>query len=539
MATISFTYDPNELNDTDEDDLSVMWYDEENDWYHILDQESIVNKTDHTVSVTTTHFSKYMLVDSKKWYQKWKKQVEYQYRNTNGFHFAFVVDVSGSMQGDRINKAKEALNSFADQFTENDTKSLITFNTSAQICSYQYNTVAHFKQAVSSLVANGGTEVSEGLSLGASDLYGRGNTKEKILILLCDGDVNDCSSVVNYCVDHNITIYAINVVGSDSAALQIITESTGGEYYNAQSASDIGRIMQHITVDIDKTDSDEDGLPDILEEQGMLTVNGRVFTSSPETKHSDNDGISDGEEMGVRYGERLEDYVRVKYEYIGYGESAYCFYFDATSDPSETDSDSDNLSDKIDPYPLSYNTFYNYDRKEAINYAHKYAAEPNTSNYYYFKNGDCANFVSQCLHAGGIEMSKEWNFFYQGYHIPGNHWLFEDYTLTWTTAYSQYKYFLNNLNISTGEVIVFNSKADMEQKLENGTYDIEPGDLMYFQTPNRTYPTHATIIDSVSTTITFSAHTKNRENTSINEFWNSNNGGKVYIVHLRGFVITS
>lgn len=49
-----------------------------------------------------------------------------------------------------------------------------------------------------------------------------------------------------------------------------------------------------------------------------------------------------------------------------------------------------------------------YNRKSAISYAMKYALEPNKNyDFYGFVNGnggDCTNFVSQCLRAGGASM---------------------------------------------------------------------------------------------------------------------------------------
>ena len=48
-----------------------------------------------------------------------------------------------------------------------------------------------------------------------------------------------------------------------------------------------------------------------------------------------------------------------------------------------------------------------YDRQKAIDYAYKWWNSRNP-NFYNFDNlgGDCTNFVSQCLYAGGIEMNK-------------------------------------------------------------------------------------------------------------------------------------
>ncbi|MDF2698776.1 MAG: hypothetical protein K0Q49_332 [Haloplasmataceae bacterium] len=52
-----------------------------------------------------------------------------------------------------------------------------------------------------------------------------------------------------------------------------------------------------------------------------------------------------------------------------------------------------------------------YSFEKAVNYAFKYYENPNP-DYRYFKvyeydGGDCTNFVSQCLLAGGIEMVKD------------------------------------------------------------------------------------------------------------------------------------
>lgn len=46
--------------------------------------------------------------------------------------------------------------------------------------------------------------------------------------------------------------------------------------------------------------------------------------------------------------------------------------------------------------------YASYNVTSAINYANKYATSPNTPTYYYFSNGDCANFTSQILENAGV-----------------------------------------------------------------------------------------------------------------------------------------
>ena len=81
-ATITFKYDKSRLGDTKEEDLAVMWYDEENGVYQILDNETVLDKEKQTVSYKTTHFSKYMVVDKNIWYNTWRTNIDYRVGTT-------------------------------------------------------------------------------------------------------------------------------------------------------------------------------------------------------------------------------------------------------------------------------------------------------------------------------------------------------------------------------------------------------------------------------------------------------------------------
>ena len=48
-------------------------------------------------------------------------------------------------------------------------------------------------------------------------------------------------------------------------------------------------------------DGDQDGVPDYMEEQGILGANGQIYYSNPDDKDSDDDTISDGDELGTVY----------------------------------------------------------------------------------------------------------------------------------------------------------------------------------------------------------------------------------------------
>lgn len=112
-------------------------------------------------------------------------------------------------------------------------------------------------------------------------------------------------------------------------------------------------------------DSDKDGLPDILETNGMITNTGKVIRTDPNNPDSDGDTIPDGQEMG--------EMCLTKYAFE-YGTFQQCVvwiaewgfrgdewvFFCMRSDPTEKDSDGDGAWDDVDGTPN--------DKNEAINY---------------------------------------------------------------------------------------------------------------------------------------------------------------------------
>lgn len=79
----------------------------------------------------------------------------------------------------------------------------------------------------------------------------------------------------------------------------------------------------------------------------------------------------------------------------------------------------------------------NYDRYAAASYAKAYALNPNPTYKFFYEigevGGDCTNFVSQCLHAGGIPMdfnprNEPW-----WYSKKNNQW-----SISWAVAHSLY-----------------------------------------------------------------------------------------------------
>ena len=550
-ATITFKYDKSRLGDTKEEDLAVMWYDEENGVYQILDNETVLDKEKQTVSYKTTHFSKYMVVDKNIWYNTWRTNIDYRVGTTTKLYydFAFVVDTSGSMEGQRIEYAKQSMNNFVDCLTDNDNACLVTY-LKARLGA----TKETLHTAINSLNAYGGTYVSSGLNMALNQLIASTSGNQKAIVLICDGDIDSVQSYVNIAKANNIKIFAINVISADNDILQSMADETGGEYYYAYTAEELLTAFSHISSEslfnFDLTDTDGDGLPDTFEKNGMRLANGKIVYTDPNKPDTDGDGLTDGEEMGIlrRSGVLIFPSLELPFKplfnnnmYIGKGAySSSALYFNNKSDPSNGDSDGDNLYDNEDPYPFEFNTFKRYDRDAVIEYCDKYAESPNTDVYNYFQRGDCANFASQCVHAGGIEMDEDWYFKEKGFGFFGLFYVGDDFSLEWSVAYNNYLYFKNNIGLTNGEEIVFNSKEEMQEALKSKKYNIQPGDLMYMQWDEEE-PHHATVIHTVnSNTLNYSAHTTERHKADvIKSFWNENPDGKLYILHIKDTVITS
>ena len=112
-------------------------------------------------------------------------------------------------------------------------------------------------------------------------------------------------------------------------------------------------------------DGDEDGLPDILEINGMITCTGKVIRTDPNDPDSDDDTIPDGEEMGemclTKYAFEMgtfDHFVvwRPEYGYRGHEWVFFCM----KSNPNEKDSDGDEVYDDVDATPFEKNEPINY-----------------------------------------------------------------------------------------------------------------------------------------------------------------------------------
>ncbi len=376
QATITFHYDPSKLGETAVEDLAVMWYDEENEGYVIYDEESVLDTSKNTISYTTDHFSTYLVVDKKIWYNRWRKGVNYP-RSSSGMRFldmVFTIDASGSMRGTEIKHARLAITNFVDAMYESrDRGCVITFTDEAEVLKTFVGSKKTLKTIVEGIEAGGHTDTDKGLKKAikqfTKDSYTSGN--DRVVILVCDGDVEYNADIVKLANDNDVKIYTL----------------MGGKYYFVDEAAKLVELMYKVQEDtlgsIDTNDSDGDGLYDVYETSGMLCANGKIMYSDPTKKDTDTDTLTDFLEMGGNGS--LSNGKPYKYKRITIedtGEEIVAYYFIRRSNPGKSDSDGDRMLDATDPKPNKKcsDKFVRWDTYDVVPFSDKIMSDSINSN---------------------------------------------------------------------------------------------------------------------------------------------------------------
>ncbi len=137
-------------------------------------------------------------------------------------------------------------------------------------------------------------------------------------------------------------------------------------------AGEASALSNHYTLEGYRTsmknlpDSDKDGLPDVLEKNGMVTNIGALIRTNPNNPDTDGDGLTDGYEMGelclTKYAYELGTFqYYVRYWYAAYGmRPDEWVFFCMRSNPTLSDSDGDDATDGEDATPNEKNKPINY-----------------------------------------------------------------------------------------------------------------------------------------------------------------------------------
>lgn len=194
-----------------------------------------------------------------------------------------------------------------------------------------------------------------------------------------------------------------------------------------------------------------------------------------------------------------------------------------------------NPVNNIDPYGY-------YSRKKAVSYAKLWAKSRNLLYRPYGQ--DCANFVSQCLKAGGIQPTTQWhNYLIYKDYGPYNTGILEyDVTSYWSTVTGLRRYFVNfqkycsQISIHTFSEDEINSPNVAIKEFINFANNIQVGDIMLMDTKfdgRETY-SHATIISKMaSNEIYYCAHSTDSRDQKLSKVVSQKKVEAIYIISIK------
>ena len=313
-ADIVFHYDRDALGETREDDLAILWYNEENGWYEILDQGCVIDKESQTVTYTTTHFSTYLLIDGMEWYSLWETDIALVEEAEGSEYDTLSVEIDGSLHWYQI--------------FENHG----TWKEAEEICARAGGYLATIQSDEENAVVYEymKSQKCESAYIGLSDEEQEGvwkwsNGEEVTYTNWYTGEPNG-----NRGENYAMFYYKFRNGRWNDGAFNL-----------GNTVKDVSLfICEWDNVDLE-TDSDGDGLPDYYENCGIKCSDGQIYYTDPYDEDTDDDGLTDFEETGS---------IHVGKQYIGKGEKRTVKYYKLTSNPLKEDSDGDGLTDEEEIY---------------------------------------------------------------------------------------------------------------------------------------------------------------------------------------------
>lgn len=306
-ATVTMKYDKEKLNDVNEENLGVLWYDDDRDEMIVMD--SSVDIENGTIEFKTEHFSEYIIVDLETWEAAWNQRVVRVRNDADAFDISFVIDDSGSMTSNDPQKLRiEAVENFIEILRDQDNYSIIKFESSADTIKELNDEPSEDWQ--DNFRSSGGTNITNGVTSGITTLSEE-NGNYKVLVLLTDGEDAGLSSkkeeIISEAIDKNITIYTIflntgsNTNQNRTQDISDLAVETGGSFYTISTDEiiDIFNQISKVSIGVDgSVDTDGDGIPDEIELGGMRNKYGKIVYTNPYNSDTDGDGKSDKEEVG-------------------------------------------------------------------------------------------------------------------------------------------------------------------------------------------------------------------------------------------------
>lgn len=169
-------------------------------------------------------------------------------------NLALVVDVSGSMQGDKMKATRDALHALADRLDEGDLVSIVAFNSSAslRLGPTDGGQRAKIGQAIDTLAAGGSTNIEAGLLLGLQQIDAQQDTSRSARVMLftdAQPNVGATSSgsfgaIIADAARRKIGLTAFGVgIDFNATLIDAIANLRGGNYFYLADAAAIRTVF--------------------------------------------------------------------------------------------------------------------------------------------------------------------------------------------------------------------------------------------------------------------------------------------------------
>lgn len=166
------------------------------------------------------------------------------------FHIAFLLDTSGSMEGERLTTVQRTLHLFVDEMKSTDCATFISYNTSASLLCVGESDTAILRSTIDTLKAAGGTNMEAALCK-LAEIPNLADVDA--VFFLTDGEVNQgiCSveGISNIAINvafrqYKIPVYTLGYgISHNAKLLQAIALGTRSSYTYAETSEMIPSVV--------------------------------------------------------------------------------------------------------------------------------------------------------------------------------------------------------------------------------------------------------------------------------------------------------
>jgi Ca-activated chloride channel family protein len=234
-----------------------------------LDDRSVITNTDLitlTVTVTDT-YGRYVSGLSKSAFavfdNKQQQEITFFSDDDSPVSVGVIFDLSGSMSGDKVKRARDALSKFIQTSHDSDEYFLVAFNSRAQLLLDRTRDGDSILNKLTFVETKSQTALYDACYLGVEKVQ-RGAHPKRALLLISDGQDNDSRYTFNevrkLLKESDVTLYAIGILSGNDAGsalgmegqgvLDELSGVSGGKAFFPRSAAEMDDIFEQIALEL-------------------------------------------------------------------------------------------------------------------------------------------------------------------------------------------------------------------------------------------------------------------------------------------------